>query len=69
MWRLLRGVSSFLLIDRLTKRVKEIAEVEPSLDEALERYNKAHRTMVEMEAVIQAKHNKLQRIINQRKGV
>jgi exonuclease VII small subunit len=49
--------------------VKEIAEVEPSLDEALERYNKAHRTMVEMEAVIQAKHNKLQRIINQRKGV
>ncbi|BAQ88375.1 putative nuclease [uncultured Mediterranean phage uvMED] len=64
MWRVLRTISSLMMIDKLTKRVKEITNVEPSLDEALERYSKAQRTVVEMEQVIAQKHKRLQEVVN-----
>ena len=64
---LLRGMSQFLLIDRMVKKMKSIADVEPSLDEALEKHQKAQEQVKLMEQVIASKHKNLQEIINRLK--
>lgn len=63
MWRILRSMSSLLLIDRVVKRVKDVANVDPSLDEALEQYEKAQEKLGRLEQVIARKHQRLQSIV------
>ena len=63
MWRLLRTMSNVLLIDKGVKRVKDVANVDPSLDEALEQYEKAQAKIDRLEQVIARKHKKLQSIV------
>ena len=63
MWRILRSMSSLLLIDRVVKRVKDVANVDPSLDEALEQYEKAQEKIGRLEQVIARKHQRLQSIV------
>ncbi len=60
-------MSQFLLIDRMVKKMKSIADVEPSLDEALEKHQKAQEQVKLMEQVIASKHKNLQEIINRLK--
>lgn len=66
-WSVMRFIGSAMLIDRAVGRLKEITKDEPSLDRALERFQKAHEEMLNMEQVIQAKHRKLQTIVNRAK--
>lgn len=68
-WTVLRFVGSAMMVDRAVSRVKDIVskEREPSLDEALEKFQKAHEEMLKMEQVIQSKHRKLQTIVNRAK--
>mgnify|MGYP003637688351 FL=1 len=68
MWRILRSMSNLLLIDRVVKRVKDVANVDPSLDEALEQYEKAQEKMNRLEQVIARKHQKLQSIVIRNKS-
>jgi len=68
MWRVLRSMSNLLLIDRVVKRVKDVANVDPSLDEALEQYEKAQEKMNRLEQVIARKHQKLQSIVIRNKS-
>jgi exonuclease VII small subunit len=58
-----------MMVDRAVSRVRDIVskEREPSLDEALEKFQKAHEEMLKMEQVIQTKHRKLQTIVNRAK--
>ena len=63
MWRVLRSMSNLLLIDRVVKRVKDVANVDPSLDEALEQYEKAQEKIGRLEQVIARKHKRLQSIV------
>ena len=63
MWSILRSMSNLLLIDRVVKRVKDVANVDPSLDEALEQYEKAQEKIDRLEQVIARKHRKLQSIV------
>lgn len=63
MWRILRSMSNLLLIDRVVKRVKDVANVDPSLDEALEQYEKAQEKIGRLEQVIARKHQRLQSIV------
>jgi|5_EtaG_2_1085323.scaffolds.fasta_scaffold70586_1 exonuclease VII small subunit len=63
MWRLLRTMSNVLLIDKVVKRVKDVANVDPSLDEALEQYEKAQAKIDRLEQVIARKHKRLQSIV------
>lgn len=67
MWSIMRFVGSAMLIDRAIGRLKEVTKDEPSLDRALERFQKAHEEMLKMEVVIQAKHRKLKSIVNRAK--
>lgn len=69
MWRIIKTMSNLLLIDRVVKRVKDVANVDPSLDEALEQYQKAQEKMDRLEQVIARKHLKLQSIVRRSKGV
>lgn len=67
MWRIMQGVryvGSAMMLDRVYRRVKDATATDPSLDQALERYSKAHEEMLKMEQVIAMKHRKLQDIIN-----
>jgi len=68
-WTVLKFVGSAMMVDRAVSRVRDIVskEREPSLDEALEKFQKAHEEMLKMEQVIQAKHRKLQTIVNRAK--
>lgn len=68
-WTVLRFVGSAMMVDRAVSRVKDIVskEREPSLDEALEKFQKAHEELLKMEQVIQSKHRKLQSIVNRAK--
>lgn len=68
-WTVLRFVGSAMMVDRAVSRVKDIVskEREPSLDEALEKFQKAHEELLKMEQVIQSKHRKLQTIVNRAK--
>ena len=68
MWRLLRSMSSLLLIDKVAKRVKDVANVDPSLDEALEQYEKAQAKIDRLEQVIARKHQRLQSIVIRNKS-
>jgi len=68
MWRILRSMSNLLLIDRVVKRVKDVANVDPSLDEALEQYEKAQEKINRLEQVIARKHQKLQSIVIRNKS-
>ena len=68
MWRLLRSMSSLLLIDKVVKRVKDVANVDPSLDEALEQYEKAQAKIDRLEQVIARKHQRLQSIVIRNKS-
>ncbi len=68
MWRVLRSMSNLLLIDRVVKRVKDVANVDPSLDEALEQYEKAQEKINRLEQVIARKHQKLQSIVIRNKS-
>tara|TARA_R110000796_G_scaffold41699_1_gene103161 strand:- start:549 stop:734 length:186 start_codon:yes stop_codon:yes gene_type:complete len=61
-------MSNLLLIDRVVKRVKDVANVDPSLDEALEQYEKAQEKMNRLEQVIARKHQKLQSIVIRNKS-
>ena len=63
MWRVLKSMSNLLLIDRVVKRVKDVANVDPSLDEALEQYEKAQEKIGRLEQVIARKHQRLQSIV------
>tara|TARA_R100001460_G_scaffold25636_1_gene51645 strand:- start:10594 stop:10782 length:189 start_codon:yes stop_codon:yes gene_type:complete len=56
-------MSNLLLIDRVVKRVKDVANVDPSLDEALEQYEKAQEKIGRLEQVIARKHQRLQSIV------
>ena len=64
MFRIMRAMSSFLLIDRMVRKAKALADGEPSLDEALEQYAKAQDKITMLEQVIAMKHKKLQDIVN-----
>lgn len=68
-WTVLRFVGSAMMVDRAVSRVKDIVskEREPSLDEALEKFQKAHEELLKMEQIIQNKHRKLQTIVNRAK--
>jgi len=68
-WTVLKFVGSAMMVDRAVSRVRDIVskEREPSLDEALEKFQKAHEEMLKMEQVIQTKHRKLQTIVNRAK--
>ena len=68
MWRLLRSMSSLLLIDKVVKRVKDVANVDPSLDETLEQYEKAQAKIDRLEQVIARKHQRLQSIVIRNKS-
>jgi exonuclease VII small subunit len=48
----------------MVKKMKSIADAEPSLDEALEKHQKATEQVKLMEQVIASKHKNLQEIIN-----
>ena len=55
MWRIMQGVryvGSAMMLDRVYRRVKDATATDPSLDQALERYSKAHEEMLKMEQVI-----------------
>ena len=61
---LLRTMSQFLLLDRMVQKLKNIADAEPSLDQALEQHQKAIEKVRAMEAVIATKHKRYQDVIN-----
>jgi|TARA_R110002110_G_scaffold387033_1_gene598804 exonuclease VII small subunit len=61
-------MSSLLLIDKVVKRVKDVANVDPSLDEALEQYEKAQAKIDRLEQVIARKHQRLQSIVIRNKS-
>ena len=68
-WTVLKFVGSAMMVDRAVSRVRDIVskEREPSLDEALEKFQKAHEELLKMEQIIQNKHRKLQTIVNRAK--